>query len=261
MKDSVVSLIFNSDKRKKILLLLFDGEKSREEIKNSLDVTSTALIPQIKKLKEKGLVIQNGDHYILSSIGIIIVGKMKHLLETVNVFEANKHFWENRNLGGIPQTFLGRFEELGTYTVIEPDLSHLFEFPKEFTENIDKSSNIMVYNAYFHPDYPDLYSRLAEKGIDISIIFTKSVYERMKNDYAENVKRSIDFENVDLFVSNNPTGLATLVTTDHFLFISLFTDTGQYDHKTIMSFDNNALQWGRDLFNHYVDGSEKVIEL
>ena len=83
----------------------------------------------------------------------------------------------------------------------------------------------------------------------------------MKNDYAENVKRSIDFENVDLFVSNNPTGLATLVATDRFLFISLFTDTGQYDHKTIMSFDTNALQWGQDLFNHYVDGSEKVIEL
>lgn len=258
MTDSLVSAIFDSDKRKKILLLLFDGEKSREEIKTSLDVTSTALIPQIKKLKEKGLVIQNGDYYILSSIGVIVVGKMKHLLDTVDVFEVNKDFWENRDLNGIPQSFLGRFGELGTYIVIEPDLKYLFEFPKEFTENIEKSNYIMVYNAYFHPDYPDLYSRLAEKGINLSIILTNPVFERMNKDYAENFKKAIDFENVDLFVSNNITGLATLVATDRFLFLSFFTDTGQYDHRTIMSFDSNALQWGRDLFNYYAGESEKI---
>lgn len=261
MKDSLVSIIFDSDKRKKILLLLFDGEKSREEIKTSLEVTSTALIPQIKKLKEKGLVIQNGEYYMLSPIGIIVVRMMKRLLQTIDVFEANRYFWQNRNLNGIPQSILGRFGELGTYSVIEPDLNYLFEFPKVFTENIDKANYIMIYNAYFHPDYPDLYSRLAEKGTELSIILTKSVFERMKNDYSENIKKSIGFENVDLFVSNNTTGLATLVTTDRCLFISLFTDTGQYDHRTIMSFDSNALQWSRDLFNCYVDDSERVTEL
>jgi len=261
MTVSMMDTILNSEKRKNVILLLMSGKKTREEIKTSLNVTSTALIPQIKKLKEQGLVIQDVDDYILSNMGKVIVENMLPLLKTVDVFEANEKYWQNRNLNGVPKSILKRIGELDNYIVIDPDLNHLFEFPKEFTENIDKSRYIMVYNAFFHPDCPSIYSSLAEKGIDISIVLAESVLERMKKDYLDNVKKLIDIENSNLFVSKETTGLATLVTTDRFLYLCFFNLNNQYDNRIIMSFDSTALQWSRDLFNCYKEEAEIITEI
>ncbi|WMW26367.1 winged helix-turn-helix domain-containing protein [Methanolobus sediminis] len=258
MKSSLVDVILNSEKRKNVLLLLIEGQKSREEIKTSLNVTSTALIPQIKILKEHGLVIQNGDYYILTNMGEVLVENMLPLLNVVEVFEENSDYWQNRNLNGIPKPLLKRFGELGNCLIIEPDLNYLFEFPKEFTENIAKSEYIMAFNAYFHPEYPAMYSKLAEKGIDISLIFTDSVYERMQQDFAEEISKFNSFETTELRVSNEKSGLATLVSTDRFLFLCFFNEQGQYDHTILMSFDSNALEWSRELFDYYKDKSKVV---
>ena len=258
MNGSLVDIILNSEKRKNVLLLLMEGEKSREEIKTSLNVTSTALIPQIKKLKEHGLVIQNGDYYILTNIGKVLVANLLPFLNSVEVFEENSNYWLNRDLNGIPESILKRFGELGNCVIIEPDLNYLFEFPKEFTENIAKSSYVMTFNAYFHPEYPALYSSLAEKGIDVSLVVTSSVRERMEKDYAEEIMKFMDFENTEMFVSNEITGLATLVSTDRFLFLCFFNNQGQYDHRILMSFDSNALQWSKELFSFFKDKAEKI---
>ncbi len=258
MKASLVDIILNSEKRKNVLLLLMEGEKSRDEIKTSLNVTSTALIPQIKKLKEHGLVIQNGDHYILTNMGKVLVANMLPLLNAVEVFEENRNYWLDRDLNGIPESILKRFGELGNCIIIEPDLNYLFEFPKEFTENIQKSDYVMAFNAYFHPEYPALYSNLAEKGIHVSLVTTNAVHERMKNDYAEEIKKFIGYDNTELFISDEMTGLATLVTTDRFLFLCFFNNQGQYDHTILMSFDSNALQWSKELFTYFREEAQDV---
>lgn len=259
MKSSLIDIILNSEKRKNVLLLLMEGEKSREEIKTSLNVTSTALIPQIKKLKEQGLVIQNGDFYILTSMGKVLVANMLPLLNAVEVFEENSNYWRNRDLNGIPESILKRLGELGNCIIIEPDLNYLFEFPKEFTENIHKASYVMAFNAYFHPEYPALYSNLAEKGIHVSLVTTNSVHERMENDYNEEIMKFTGCENTELFVSDEITGLATLVTTDRFLFLCFFNKHGQYDHTILMSFDSNALRWSKELFSHFKERAEKLV--
>ncbi|WP_406655954.1 winged helix-turn-helix domain-containing protein [Methanolobus sp. ZRKC2] len=258
MNGSLIDIILNSEKRKNVLLLLVEGEKSREEIKTSLNVTSTALIPQIKKLKEHGLVIQNGDYYILTNMGKVLVANMMPLLNAVDVFEENSGYWLNRDLKGIPEPLLKRFGELGNCVIIEPDLNYLFEFPKEFTENIAKSSYVMAFNAYFHPEYPALYSSLAEKGINVSLIVTSSVHERMKKDYSEDMKKFMDFENTEMLVSGEKTGLATLVSTDRFLFLCFFNNQEQYDHTILMSFNSNALQWSKELFSSFKTKAEKI---
>jgi predicted transcriptional regulator len=259
MNNSLIDIIFNSEKRKNVLLLLMEGEKSRDEIKTSLNVTSTALIPQIKKLKENGLVIQNGDHYILTNMGKVLVANMLPLLNAVEVFEENSHYWRNRDLSGIPENILKRLGELGNCVIIEPDLNYLFEFPKEFTENIHKASYVMAFNAYFHPEYPALYSSLAEKEIPVSLVTTNSVHERMENDYNEEMMKFTGYDNTEFFVSDETTGLATLVSTDRFLFLCLFNKQEQYDHTILMSFDSNALQWSKELFFYFKERAEKLV--
>lgn len=258
MQASLIDTMLNSEKRKNLLLLLMEGEKDRDEIKTALNVTSTAIIPQIKKLKEAGLVLQEEDNYRLSDMGQVLVENMLPYLNVVEVFEENEEYWMTHDLTGVPWPFLKRLGELGNYLIIEPDLNYLFEFPREFRENIFKSNFVMAFTAYFHPEYPAIYSKLAEKGVNASLILTPSVLERLQKDYAEQMKKISVYGNTEIFVTDEISGLATIVTTDRFLFMCFFNKSGHYDHRIIMSFDPRALQWSQELFRNYQEKADKL---
>lgn len=259
MQASLIDTMLNSEKRKNLLLLLLEGEKGRDQIKTALNVTSTAIIPQIKKLKEAGLVLQEEDNYQLSYMGQVLVENILPYLNIVEVFEENEEYWLTRNLKGVPWPLLKRLGELGNYLLIEPDLNYLFEFPREFRENIFKSKFVMAFTAYFHPEYPAIYSKLVEQGVNVSLIITPSVLERLQKDYAEEMNKISAFENTKIFVTDEISGLATIVTTDRFLFLCFFNKSGHYDHRIILSFDPRALQWSQELFRNYQENARKLI--
>lgn len=261
MSSSLCDTIWLSEKRKNLLLLLMEGPRDIEQIKTSLNVTSKAMMPQIKILKKQGLVLQNENTYILSEIGKLVVGNMLPLLNTLEVLEENKEYWTSRDTSVIPQEQFMRLGELGECMVIEPDLNHLFDLPREFTENLIKSRCIMSSLSYYHPLYSSLYSRLAKSGAEMEIVLTKSVFDRLKNDCRDELETLLDSENTVVKVCEENLKLPTIAVTEKFMYICLFDKQGKYDHRKVMSFDASALLWGRELFMHYNELSQKVIEI
>jgi len=253
--------IWLSEKRKNLLLLLMEGPRDIEQIKTSLNVTSKAMMPQIKILKKQGLILQKENTYMLSEIGKLVVGNMLPLLNTLEVLEENKEYWVSRDTSIIPQEQFMRLGELGECMVIEPDLNHLFDLPREFTENLIKSKCIMSSLSYYHPLYPSLYSRLAKSGAEMEIVLTKAVLERLNNDCRDELETLLDSENTVVKVCEEQMQLPTIAVTEKFMYICLFNKQGKYDHRKVMSFDASALRWGRELFMHYNELSQEVIEI
>jgi len=253
--------IWLSEKRKNLLLLLMEGPRDIEQIKTSLNVTSKAMMPQIKILQKQGLVIQKENTYMLSEIGKLVVGNMLPLLNTLEVLEENKEYWTSRDTSVIPQEQFMRLGELGECMVIEPDLNHLFDLPREFTENLIKSRCIMSSLSYYHPLYSSLYSRLAKSGAEMEIVLTKAVYERLKNDCRDELETLLDSESTVVKICEEKLNLPTIAVTEKFMYICLFNKQGKYDHRKVMSFDASALRWGRELFMHYNELSQEVIEI
>ena len=103
MSSSLCDTIWLSEKRKNLLLLLMEGPRDIEQIKTSLNVTSKAMMPQIKILKKQGLILQKEDTYVLSEIGNLVVGNMLPLLNTLEVIEENKEYWASRDTSVISQ--------------------------------------------------------------------------------------------------------------------------------------------------------------
>ena len=172
-------------KRKNLLLLLLDGPKTIEEIKSTLDVRSSPIMTQIKILMKQDLIVENNRLYKLSSIGEILVPKMKAILETFNVFDKNHNYWVNQDMTSIPPEFLDDIGKLGNYIEVNPDRNHVFEYPKEVVKNLSESEKVMISSSFFLPIYPSLCIELAAKGTDITLVFTEYVYDRMLNDYKE----------------------------------------------------------------------------
>jgi predicted transcriptional regulator len=198
---------------------------------------------------------------MLSEIGKLVVGNMLPLLNTLEVLEENKEYWTSRDTSVIPQEQFMRLGELGECMVIEPDLNHLFDLPREFTENLIKSRCIMSSLSYYHPLYSSLYSRLAKSGAEMEIVLTKAVLERLKNDCRDELETLLDSESTVVKICEENLNLPTIAVTEKFMYICLFNKQGKYDHRKVMSFDASALCWGRELFMHYNELSQEVIEI
>lgn len=261
MSSSLCDTIWLSEKRKNLLLLLMEGPRDIEQIKTSLNVTSKAMMPQIKILKKQGLILQKNDTYLLSEIGKLVVGNMLPLLNALGVIEENKAYWASREINVIPDELFMRLGEVGECRVIEPDLNHLFDLPREFTENLMKSRSIMSSLTYYHPLYPSLYSMIAKNGVEMELVLTSAVFERLKNDCKEELEALLNSKNTIVRICNEILQPPTIAITEKFMYLCLFDKQGKYDHRVVMSFDQSAIQWCRELFTHYKVLSKEVIEI
>jgi predicted transcriptional regulator len=261
MSSSLCDTIWLSEKRKNLLLLLMEGPRDIEQIKTSLNVTSKAMMPQIKILKKQELILHKNDTYILSEIGKLVVGNMLPLLNTLEVIEENKEYWANRETNVIPNELFMRLGEMGECRVIEPDLNHLFDLPREFTENLMKSKRIMSSLTYYHPLYPSLYSKLAKNGTEMELVLTRAVFERLKNDFVDELESLLNSKNTVVRICDKSLQPPTTAVTEKFMYLCLFDKQGKYDHRVVMSFDLSALRWGRELFMYYKSLSREVTEI
>jgi predicted transcriptional regulator len=262
MNSPLHELIFLSEKRKNLLLFLKDGPKTISEIKESLNVGLVAILPQLKKLRENSLISKTGDIYSLAPLGIAIVGRMKPMIDVLNVFGSKYEYWANHAVESIPEPLRERIGELANCTFSEPpDRTRLFEPHREFVENLIKSKKISGIASVFHPLYPSLFLGFAKNGVDVSLLATRPIYERIKEEYEDELSEFLKFENASFYVYDKKIELAYVVT-DIFLSLTLPFPDGTYDHKEdVLCFDPQAIKWGEDLFAYYIKISEKITEI
>jgi predicted transcriptional regulator len=261
MKTPLIDLAFLSEKRKDVLLLLEEGPKTGDEIKTALNVNSTAIMPQIKKLKEGHLIEQDEKSaYRLSEMGEIIVEKMEPLLNTVRVFEENYDYWINHDFTAIPENLLNRIDELGNYFMLEADLNRLFEIPEDFKNNLLESKNIKIFLSYFNPLHIEIFRELARKEAELCLILTEPVFNRMKKDYYDDMKFLIESKNIEIYICDENITLKNVVT-ERFCSLVLFDKKGKYDHQRLMSYDESALKWCEELFLYYKAVSTRLEKL
>jgi predicted transcriptional regulator len=258
----LLELIFLSEKRKDILLFLRDGPKTIKQIKTHLNVGAVAILPQIKKLRENFLILKKKEVYILSPLGIAVTGNMKPIADLLKLFGTQNDFWVDHKIECIPIPFLRRIGELSKCKFSKPpDKAHLFEPHREFIGNLEKSEKIIGIASIFHPSYPYFILDCLKMRKPISLIITFSVYERVKEEFEDIMKESLNYENGTLYICRKEIEFSYVVT-DRFLSVSLPFSDGTYDHqREILCFDPVALQWGEDLFDYYRDMSEKVTNI
>jgi predicted transcriptional regulator len=259
MSKDLVDLLFMSQKRRDLLLLLKDGGRKIEDIVSALHVTPTGMLPQIKKLKEESLIFQKNKEYKLTPLAEILVEKMEPLLNTLRVIEENSIYWQERDLNSIPQSFLERFNELKSCSLIKPDSDNIFEPPAAFLENIQKSNKILSLSSIFHPIFPELFRKRGE-DIEVTLIVTEKIYDRLKNDFEKEFKNFIAEERKHFFVCANEMKIAMLIKTECFMSADFLTSNGAFDQETMIGFEPVCMKWAEDLILHYRDNAQEIKE-
>lgn len=262
MQLELLELIFLSDKRKQLLLFLKDGPKSMDEIKGALEVTSTAILPQIKKLKEKSLIVQEDKNYRLSLIGKVLVEKMQPLVSMIDVFEENFEYWAERDLQGIPPSFRKRLGEFRNCKLIQPDLDRMFELDPEIVENLSKSNCILECIAYFDPSLISICQELAKGGAEVSFLMSESVLQRYSRDYYEDFRSMLTLENIKFFLYSGELRIANLTVTDIFVMISLFPKNQKhFDRESLICYELSSIKFGNELFDELLRNSTRITQI
>lgn len=259
MTSELVSTVFLSEKRKKIVLMLMDGGTTIENIKESLEGSTSAIMAQVKILFEQGLIEQEDDVYRLTYIGQIVLKKIHPLIKTLNVLENNKEYWRSRDLSGVPESSLDNIGDLGDVIIHQPDLNHLFEAPVQLLDSLKKSTKVSTFYSYFCPSCPLNYAELGKKETDFTLLLTRSVYTRLVEEYGEQYNCMISSKNSKLYVCDDDVAkLGALSITDDLVLIAFFNQDGVFDHQKLMSFEESARTWGNELFAYYLEKAERI---
>lgn len=260
MKLQLINLLLFSDKRRDFLLLLAEGPKSIDEALNSLLISRVALLPQIKKLKEEGLIVQEGDICRLSVIGNILIKKTQPLLDVTSIFEEEESFWNQRKLDTIPFSFLKRIGVLKSCQMIKPGIDHLSDLFPESARSFDESAKAMILFSHFDPYIPSFSLELAKKGIELKLILSKDLFEIFCRDFRSEGEKILAQENATVFLRAEETVEipAFIGVTENRLLLGLFNKKGKFEGQYILSSEPSALNWGKELFEYYIEKSRRI---
>lgn len=263
MKLQLVNLLLFSDKRKNFLLLLAEGPRTIDEILDRLQVSRISLLPHIKKLKEDGLIVQNMDVYSLSIIGDILVKKARPLLDVAGMFEENDSFWSNRKLDSIPCHLLKRIGDLKGSQLLEPGLTHGFDLFPELSSHFTLSSKVMLLFSYFHPQLPSFSLELLKRDIQVQLVLSRDSFDRFSGDFRDTGEKILAKKNASIFVhAGDPLEIPALIAiSESVLLLGFFNEKGRFEGQHLLNFDPRALSWGNELFEYYMERSEKVCSM
>jgi len=249
-----------SGKRKGVLLLLKNGRMEMEEILRSLDTTRQALLPQMKVLEEHYLVDHYDDTYELTTIGKLIVDEIAPLLNTVETLDSDIDYWGNRNLDFIPPHLFKRISELEECTIVNPSITKIYELNDKITDSCYNSDSVSMIAASFHPDYPAIFSEMANKNVKVNAIFSKDVLEHLQKNYYPFLEEMIKGKsfNISFFPKLDLVGL---IVNDHYMLMRILKNNNEVDGQYILCNNPTALEWGKELFEYYLKDSVPINEI
>lgn len=252
MKKKLIDVIFASDKRKNVLLLLQNGPMEMELILSSLQTTRQALLPQIRMLEDHKLLHKDrGDVYELTLIGELIVSEMVPLLGLVDALDENIDYWGNHDLSFMPPHLLKRLNELQPSIVVEPEMSVIYEINRDFKEKAKESRSMTTFTTFLFPNYASFLSELKDKGVELSLIITNELFRKIKKENYEFLRTFVNEGHGKLFIYDDSVNVISFSQNDYCIMFRLFTKEGNFDNRLLMVHDQKAPGWGKELFEYY----------
>lgn len=255
---NMIDLAVFSEKRRNLLLLIEKEPRSLADIENLLDISSASIKYHITKLVNSGLLIKEKGKYELSDMAVPLIKNLKELLDSLTFYEKNLDYWTNNDLTSIPDFLRKRIEELGELELVERNVAYLFEIPEIIHKKLKESKDVSIFFSCLHPEVPNLYPELAERGLKLSLCATEQAVERLYiSNYGE-TNRLIEAENSKLFVYCGNVNLPVLIVTDRFMAMELFRNDKRLSNQLIICSGKEALHWGKELYEYYEKASNPI---
>jgi predicted transcriptional regulator len=261
MKMQITEVLLASNKRKNVLLLLQEGPQEMKTLLESLDTTRSALLPQIKILKQNSLISKSRDTYELTTIGKLIVEEMVSFLTTADMFGGNCEYFGTHFIDFIPPLLLKKLPGVGICKVTNISAEDFYDVDKEFYGKALESHEWLEITSTLHPAFHNFYVQMTDYVTEVSVIMTQEVYKKAKQEYYDDFKELIDLNLISLYLYPENPGFISFTVAGQSIKFRLFTLEDVHDNKNISFSGPAALEWGKELFEYYKQHSVPIIEI
>lgn len=251
MRSSLITTLLSSEKRTDLLLFLVEKPRTIEEINEALDTNSVAILPQLKKLKECELVVQENKAYTLSLLGRIIVRKMEPLVKAFKLLEDNYDYWSGSKPGRIPPAFFKQMDRLVIYMPGRyhgDDSSCMYS---EMTKAFDETKKLSLIISNPNPRYAKICAEHAGKGGKISVILTQAVFEIYVAKFKKELETLLLHENSEIYLLEKNVIPPLIAVTDTMVLTCFASVDSSDESKSIVSFGEEAVRWGTELIEYF----------
>jgi len=261
MMKPLLHVMFASEKRKEVLLLLQDGPKDMDYLLKALGTSRQALLPQIRILEDHYLIDNKRDTCALTHFGKLIVDEIALSVKNIDVFSNNIDYWGSHDLHFIPHHLLKRIYELESCTSVAVQISEIFDEDETFVEEAKRTKFIFTVTSFMFPHFEKLFTEMTELSVQASFIVSEELYQKFLHEKSEDLIYISQNPNIELYryPSNFPFMSFTL--TDHAVMMRTLTLEGNYDNKRIICSSEGALKWGKELYQYYLKDSVRITEI
>ncbi|WP_370573347.1 helix-turn-helix transcriptional regulator [Methanomethylovorans sp.] len=261
MEKALLDVIFVSERRMNVLLMLQDGPKEMELILESLRTTRMALLPQMRILKDHHLIYQSDDAYGLTITGKMMANKMKPFLSTVEVLEEHSSYLATHKVDSIPEHLLMRINEINGCTIMEPSHVNVHELNADYRQEALGSKAVYFVFTFMHPSCPWILDLLVKAGVDVYIIFTKELVQKLKDELYDKFKSFILCGKVTFYSYNKDIQISSLTVTDNGFLLRLLFDNNEFSNKQLICLSEKGRHWGMDFYNYHLKDSTLITKI
>ena len=260
--NSLIETVFFSEKRKAVLILLFEkGPLPIEKIKSKLNETSVSILPQIKVLIDNNLVIQNDGIYMLTDLGETITEKVSPFVKNLQVIGKNPKFWSEHDTSEIPEHLFNRIREITDFEIIKIDLRSVYYDPNPvINEYIREANSIKTFITYYAPEYVPVYYERLMAGAPVSIT-TSDYIVGMAKDHRAEINSLLQLDHAELYTCHADIRIAEVTVTDKTLLLVLYSTAGSLDYDFLASQCPSAIEWGNELYEYLKNKSVERKEI
>ena len=249
-----VKYLLTSTMRTLLLVILYNDEKTLNEMRNELKKPSATILHGLKELQSNNLIKKEKKIYSLTSNGYLLATNIIKLINNWYSIDKNKAFWNDHDLSAIPKNFLNKIYLLRNAELISSTTKDLSNAFNTYIKLLEESNNLTIMlQIYSYNNFKNLMDLLKNRNrITIKLLINENILKSMRrNKYIK--KSLIENDNVTI-IETKKIPKIFLTYSETFMSLTLFFNDGHYDDSQILiDKSEDAIKWANDLFKNYTE--------
>jgi len=231
-----------------------NSEKDTKALKKTLSAHPSSISHALTDMTKENLIAKTAYGYQLTPLGLVYLDATNNMVITLEALTKNAEFFLTHDLSCIPasyQTIMGML--LNNQEPKNIDFSIPYHMQATIASIIRESKDIRLMSSIMVPEQVRAIVNAAGNGANVTIITEKRTLAQRK--YFIDLHGEISgYKNLKIYYTNDELNM-NMIITESLLTLILRRFDGSYDlDDVIISKDQEAIEWGRMLFCHFING-------
>lgn len=245
MSDTV-AFVLGSAARRAVLARLASGPASGRCIVDACDASESAVYDGLARLAEHDLATEADDGtWHLTGAGQLVAAAVQRCGRVDDIVASAPEYWATHDATSLPERFLRSIDRLRSCSVVSSPQEDPYRVARRTEAAIREGDTVAVVAPVYSDRHAEAF--VESDAADCRLVMTPEMVERILRD--DPAGPASDPEELSIRVQ--PASVS-ITLTDRELFLSLPECAGPLDTDTAVVADSAiALDWGRELFEHY----------